>query len=510
MPDSLIRLGEVELRFNPTTGKRLPFVAQALSPTGGGNVLYVDGAADAEKAAQLLFDLVGPDANVESNPAISAVIELIRTAIHEQYSLAQVLRRGIAFHYGNIPLIVRNEIENCFKEGHIKHLICTSTLIEGVNLPCRSIFMRGPKKGRARPMNESDFWNLAGRADRWGKEFQGNIVCVDATDTNVWRLGTPRVRSQYRIERTTDRILQEPEAIVQFINNRMPAQESASRPELEFMGSYLVASHLRFGSVANTPFASRLDSRLLNQLETGLSSLISSFAINGHVVLRNPGISPVSMDNLLRYFTARDGSVEELVPVPPTSTDAVSNYIRVLARINRELAPVFGVHKRIVMLAMLVTNWMRGYPLKRLIAGRLDYERGRGQAVNASSTIRGVMKDVEEFARFQVPKYLSCYIDVLKQYLRSVDRGDLITADLDINILLEFGVPGGTQLSLMGLGLSRTSALALAEYIANDQLSEEGCLAWLRENDWRSLNLPILVKREIDNAVELAVGSRAA
>jgi len=120
------------------------------------------------------------------------------------------------------------------------------------------------------------------------------------------------------------------------------------------------------------------------------------------------------------------------------------------------------------------------------------------------------MKDVEEFARFQVPKYLSCYIDVLKQYLRSVDRGDLITADLDINILLEFGVPGGTQLSLMGLGLSRTSALALAEYIANDQLSEEGCLAWLRENDWRSLNLPILVKREIDNAVELAVGSRAA
>jgi hypothetical protein len=113
------------------------------------------------------------------------------------------------------------------------------------------------------------------------------------------------------------------------------------------------------------------------------------------------------------------------------------------------------------------------------------------------------MKDVEEVARFQAPKYLSCYIDVLKQHLIAVGRSDLLTSDLDINILLEFGVPGGTQLSLMGLGLSRTSALALAEFIAADSLSEEACVSWLRENDWRSLNLPALVKRDIDIALQM-------
>jgi hypothetical protein len=114
------------------------------------------------------------------------------------------------------------------------------------------------------------------------------------------------------------------------------------------------------------------------------------------------------------------------------------------------------------------------------------------------------MKDVEEIARFQAPKYLSCYIDVLKQHLGAINRSDLISADLDINVLLEFGVPGGTQLSLMGLGLSRTSALALAEFIAADQLNEQECVRWLRENDWREFDLPALVKREIDLSLELA------
>jgi hypothetical protein len=185
------------------------------------------------------------------------------------------------------------------------------------------------------------------------------------------------------------------------------------------------------------------------------------------------------------------------------SQDAVQNYVQIFSRINRELTPIFGVQKRVFMLAMLVTSWMRGHPLKRLINERIEYEVRRSASVNVSGIIRSVMKDVEEVARFQAPKYLSCYIDVLRQHLSTIGRSDLLTADLDINILLEFGVPGGTQLSLMGLGLSRTSALALAEFIASDQLSEQECIVWLRENDWQLLNLPTLVKRDIAAALQL-------
>jgi hypothetical protein len=56
------------------------------------------------------------------------------------------------------------------------------------------------------------------------------------------------------------------------------------------------------------------------------------------------------------------------------------------------------------------------------------------------------MEDVETYARFLAPKYISCYTDVLKQYLESTGQSDLLPRDLDLNVLLEFGVPAGTAL----------------------------------------------------------------
>jgi hypothetical protein len=106
LPEEVVALGEIQLPFNPTTSKRLPFVTQSLSPTGGGNLLpfvtqslsptgggnllYVNGAADAEKTAHLLCDLLGAEANVETDSAIAALIELAKNAVHEEYSLARV------------------------------------------------------------------------------------------------------------------------------------------------------------------------------------------------------------------------------------------------------------------------------------------------------------------------------------------------------------------------------------------------------------------------------------
>ncbi|MEI9974859.1 MAG: hypothetical protein WDO73_24095 [Ignavibacteriota bacterium] len=76
-------------------------------------------------------------------------------------------------------------------------------------------------------------------------------------------------------------------------------------------------------------------------------------------------------------------------------------------------------------------------------------------------------------------------------------------------ILLEFGVSQQTQLALIGLGLSRTSAIALSEIIAADDLTAEKIMEWLRDNSslWRESDMPALVKKEVE-AVFLARGNR--
>src|SRR5262249_26179721 len=75
--------------------------------------------------------------------------------------------------------MVRQEIETAFWAGDLDYLVCTSTLLQGVNLPAKNRFVLNPTKGQNAPMDSADFWNLAGRAGRLRQEFQGNIFLID-------------------------------------------------------------------------------------------------------------------------------------------------------------------------------------------------------------------------------------------------------------------------------------------------------------------------------------------
>ena len=51
----------------------------------------------------------------------------------------------------------------------------------------------------------------------------------------------------------------------------------------------------------------------------------------------------------------------------------------------------------------------------------------------------------------------------------------------------------------MELGLSRMSAVALYEKIARDDLTKEGCIAWVleRSSQLEGMDIPVLILREI-------------
>ena len=402
-----------------------------------------------------------------------------------------------------MPLLVRTEIERLFSANIIRYLVCTSTLIEGINMPCQSIFVRGPHKGHNKPMNHSDFWNLAGRAGRWGKEFQGNVVCVDAKQENVWKQGAPRKQTKFRIHRTADDVLSQKEEILSFIDNKTPREDAVKYPHLEYVFSYLVSSYLRNGDIASSSWAHRFPAELIKALNDKISELVANLKTPKEIILRNPGISPIAMDNLLAYFhdrtVNRQEAVEGLIPVPPESSNAVDEYAKILHRTNQCLGDVFGQGKRVRQLALLIVDWMNGYPLSRIISSRQNYYERNNIQKDLPALIRNTMKDVEEFARFQAPKYLACYVDLLRVYLESIERKDLVGRLLSLNILLEFGVSQTTQLSLIGLGLSRSSAIALSEFITDDSLDESECLQWLKENDWMTKDMPALIKQEVAN-----------
>lgn len=116
-----------------------------------------------------------------SSKRIEELIALIKESVHDQYFLIECLKKGVAFHFGKIPQRIREGIESLFRSGEIRFLFCTSTLLEGVNLPAKNIFILSTKIGM-NYMDEVNFWNLAGRAGRLAKDLSGNIFCARIID----------------------------------------------------------------------------------------------------------------------------------------------------------------------------------------------------------------------------------------------------------------------------------------------------------------------------------------
>lgn len=494
--NQMVEFGRFNLPFRPSpSGKRLPLVASALADPSGGNLVYINGAADAEKAAHQLWDLQPVSSSPETE--LHALIDLVRRYIHPKYELAVVLTRGVAFHYGNMPLLIRTEIERLFKSGHIRFLVCTSTLVEGVNLPCKSIFVRGPQKGRGKPMNETDFWNLAGRAGRLGKEFQGNIVCVDPRIPSVWRTPPPTKRSTYPIKPATDKVFADFDSLIAYIYDDSQVPPGSSKQELDQLISYLMTQYVGFGTLQNSPGCMAINKDQQEVLESAIASMVKDLTLPFEVLSRNPGVNPYSMQRLQKYFQKRTKPVEELLPSLPESEDAVLIFNNIFCRINAHLAPVFMPPNRTFGLAIVVVNWMRGYTLNRLIGAQIAHYEKNKKEYKLANVIRDVMEDVEQIARFIAPRYVSCYIDILRYHLTTLNRQDLLEQLPDVNVWLEFGASQPTQLSLMGLGLSRTSAIAISEYIVDDNLDEASALDRITSLSIESLDLPLAVQREI-------------
>lgn len=495
---STFPVGTLQLASTPDgLKKRLAFIAAAVGERGG-TLVYTNGASEAEDVADLISQLLPKLRSVDSE--LLELSELARKGVHQDFRLAPLVELGVAFHYGNMPSLLRLEIERLFRSGKIRFLICTSTLIEGVNLSCRTIVVRGPRKGKGHPMEPHDFWNLAGRAGRWGDEFQGNIICIDPEDKQAWPSGVPS-RARYPIKRESDAVLELGDGMADYLSRRGLSDISSieETETFEQVGAYLLTTFMRLGSISAAGFAKRHDAASIAKLDQTLGALVAQIEIKFDLASRHPGVSAVGLQRLLEAFRSYAGDVENLLPAEVASNDSYDRFITIMGRINKHLFLAFDPEKRIRLFALIIFKWLKGYSLARIIRDSIEWHQEARRPFKLPELIRGTMELVEQIARFKAPKYLSAYMDVLHLHLREIDREDLIDDGLDIGTQLEFGVSSTTLLSLMELGLSRMSSVALYEKIARDDLSKEECVAWVseRENHLQAMDIPAIIIREV-------------
>ncbi|UWR03470.1 DEAD/DEAH box helicase [Ruegeria conchae] len=494
-------------RHEGSPRKKLAYVALALGRENQGTLVYANRPSDAEKIANIIYAGLEGEINDDIvDEELEDLSEFCKTSIHPMFQLVSLVKRGVAFHYGNMPTILRNEIERLFRTGKIRFLVCTSTLIEGVNLACRTIVVRGPKKGNGKHMLPQDFWNLAGRAGRWGADFAGNIVCVNTTDKNAWPKGVP-VKSKFILARETDTVLKNAENLIEYIETRSNIKPHAIDTEKEAVTAYLLSWFARNESIADCPSIQRIPVEFVPQIDFALKTATAQVRIPAEQITAHPGISSVALQALLDYFANSELELDDLLPPWPESDDAAPQLKQVFSRINEHMAFKFGNDTYQWACTFTTLDWMGGKRIAQMIRGSIErykknHPREADEDIPYASLIRSTFEIVETVARFLAPKYLSAYLDVLRLHFQEQDRLDDFPENLKLDLFLEFGVSTDTLLSLIGIGLSRTSAIELNEYLARSDMSKEEVAEFLRRGLWETYDLQNVVKREVRSTVQ--------
>jgi len=126
--------------------------------------------------------------------------------------LAELVKRGTAFHHAGLGSGHRRLIENAFREGKIKVLTATPTLAFGVNLPARTVIIQDYRRYEPGygyyPISVLEYKQMTGRAGRPKYDKVGEATLIAKTSDEAdylmenYILASPeRIWSRLAVER---------------------------------------------------------------------------------------------------------------------------------------------------------------------------------------------------------------------------------------------------------------------------------------------------------------------
>ncbi|CAH8627802.1 unnamed protein product [Schistosoma guineensis] len=95
--------------------------------------------------------------------------------------ISKLAVRGLAVHHAGMLPILKETVEMLFRRGLIRILFATETFAMGVNMPARCVIFTTLEKfdgQKRRPLNSSEYTQMAGRAGRRGLDASGSVIIL--------------------------------------------------------------------------------------------------------------------------------------------------------------------------------------------------------------------------------------------------------------------------------------------------------------------------------------------
>lgn len=442
------------------------------------NIIYCNSKADTISYA-LEFSKNLP---MKKSNNLESVQELIKEYLHDKYYLIDCLDKGIAFHFGNLPQLIREKIEWLFEKKEIDYLFCTSTLLEGVNLPAKNIFILANEIGLSK-FTDVDFWNLAGRAGRMTKEMSGNIICMRVQE-NKWN----NQKKDLEAVRNKDVKPFEPlmikgqnnffKNIEASLTNKDFSNKSSSQSEKDIWNYYanliLIHEIKQDDSVLRTNFITKNKNALKILQEQKKKISVPEKILSASSMIKPKYQHEIYQSSNIEILSS-DFNYDVIVGI-------LQNLAQYYNWGNEEIGgknPLYKPSEKIKYYAVLMDNWMKSKPLKMIIANSIRYYKDKGQIWenggyvpfdyknkhDINKVINLVISDIDNVLRFKLKNYFENYYMLLQEKFGALNAG-ANWADF-----LEYGTTDSKVIELQNVGIARH----LAQYIIENH---ENCLVF--------------------------------
>lgn len=491
--------------FTPEVLKSIKQGSEFIRKIGSGesNIVYCSGKEKTISKAIELYNILEQEEENDLFKSNEIVSRQIKKYIHEEYYLAKLLNRGIAYHYANLPQLIRNKIEFLFKEGKILYLFCTSTLLEGVNLPSKNIFILNNKKGS----EKIDFWNLVGRAGRLKFELSGNIFCIRETEKE-WKSknlleDNEIIQLVPTIENHINKNIKEIEKIINDQEGQI--NKDRLRAILKYIANVISIDTLEITSDYKSNVIKKLIEENKDQIIELSKNKFKNLEVPISILNVNQSIKVAIQDKAykkLKSFVNR----EEIKLPAKVNFEIARVWLNKLHELFEwESEEVNKIYKKtkdsikqknmLSYYAQLMNKWINGVPLNLIISNSLNYyrdksiqiyEENRKKAVFDNSAkhinivIGNIIEDIESILRFSFEKYFNNYYSILVEILGEDNAGP------NWAIFLEYGSLNSIIIELQIAGLSRHSANYLHKNHINCLNIEKGKVTSINKEKLRS------------------------
>lgn len=392
--------------------------------------------------------------------------DFIEYSINKDYLLSKYIRKGIVYHYGDLPPFVRSGIEELASKGYFKIIACTSTLLQGVNIPAQNIYVYNPSNYKT-PLSNLEFWNLIGRAGRMGHDFVGNIILIQ---NKKWNDIDRYDDNNSKLEFVSDRF-RESDILKKILEDDMEDISNIyDKDDIDEVRDIIVNSTL-INKLNKEDIFNKKDTENeeYEEVEKVAEKIIDNFTAPKILLTKLVGVRYENINSMWNYFQLNDKNIEDFIPIHPLGYNGkkfLNNYKKIIEIINSKLMnyKLYGEND-FDKLVYMSYSWIIEDRMRKILLYKKknDSEEVILTSEYISKTIKKQIKYLNNNIRFKLVKGFYSYEEILKEYLLYTNREYLITKIANIPLYLEIGACKKSTIELISNGLNRDFAIEITK-----------------------------------------------